>query len=101
MEDRRLLTATSNAGKLEEFRALLPAIRELSTLEDVLVSLADQTGRTFIGNTVLKAVSADAAARESGLPVLGDDSGLQVDALGGRLGVRPARYAERKTDSGN
>lgn len=98
MEDRRLLIVTSNAGKLEECRGPLPAIRELSTLEDVLVSLPDQTGRTFIGNTVLK---ADAAARESGLRVLGDDSGLQVDALGGRLGVRPARYAERKTDSGN
>ena len=95
MIDRRLLIATSNAGKLEEFRALLPPELELLSLADVDVDLPEETGETFTENAILKAVSA---AQASGLPTLADDSGLEVDALGGRPGVRSARFAGQPTD---
>jgi XTP/dITP diphosphohydrolase len=89
---RKLLLATTNRGKLREYQALLKGIPfKLVTLTDerINVSVAE-TGGTYEANARLKAV---ALARESGLLTLADDSGLEVDALGGEPGVRSARYA--------
>lgn len=88
----RLLVATHNPGKLREYRRLLAG------LPPALVSPADlgldldvaETGATFASNAALK---AHAFARASGLPALADDSGIEVDALGGFPGVRSARWA--------
>ena len=83
---------TSNPGKLEELRALLRDVPfELISLAEAGVRQdVEETGSTFEENATLK---AETYCRLSGLPVLADDSGLQVDALGGEPGVRSARYA--------
>ena len=87
----KLLVATGNRGKLDEFRELLAGLGlELLTLGDIGLSPPDETGETFAENAEQKATSA---ARQSDLWTLADDSGLCVAALGGRPGVRSARYA--------
>jgi XTP/dITP diphosphohydrolase len=97
----RLLVATRSAHKLAELRQLLALPRaELVTLDDVGIDEdVEETGSTFEANARLK---ARFAARASGLPSLADDSGIEVDALGGRPGVRTRRYAgEDATDAQN
>jgi len=89
---RRLVVATRSPHKLRELRELL-ALRnaELVSLDDVgVVGEPDEVGETFEANARLK---ARFYARASQLPTLADDSGLEVDALGGRPGVRTRRYA--------
>jgi XTP/dITP diphosphohydrolase len=88
----RLLIATHNTGKLEEFRALL-APRGVSCLSnaDFGLSEPEETEETFLGNARLKARAAVAA---TGLPALADDSGIEVDGLDGAPGVRTADWAE-------
>lgn len=88
----RLLIATTNPGKVREYRALLDGLNvELVGLQDVGISTdVEETGATYEANAVLK---ARAYAEMSGLPTLADDSGLEVDALNGRPGVHSARYA--------
>ncbi|MFD0739188.1 RdgB/HAM1 family non-canonical purine NTP pyrophosphatase [Lysobacter koreensis] len=87
----KLVIASSNAGKLAEFRDLLGGSGiEFVTQGELGVSDADETGATFVENALLKARHA---ARCTGLPALGDDSGLCVDALGGAPGLYSARYA--------
>lgn len=89
----QLLVATRNRGKLQELRELLqlgPDV-ELISLEDVPpVPKVVEDGATFEANARKKACET---ALASGLPVLADDSGLEVDALGGAPGVYSARYA--------
>ena len=86
----RLLLASRNRGKLREMRRLLPGFT-LETLDQhPEVPEVEETGNSFEENAALKAV---AAARASGLWSLGEDSGLEVDALGGAPGVHSARYA--------
>jgi XTP/dITP diphosphohydrolase len=85
-----LLLATDNPGKLAEVRALLPDDVEIRSLRDVGLDPPEETGSTFAENASLKAV---AAAQATGLLTLADDSGLNVVALGGRPGVRSARFA--------
>ena len=90
----RLLLATANQGKLRELRTILDG------LPVELVGLAgaglgeppevEETGDTFLENALLK---GRAYAAWSGLAAVADDSGLEVDALGGAPGVRSARYA--------
>ena len=97
----RILVATRSRHKLGELRALLrPARATLVSLDDVgIAEEADETGATFAANAALK---ARFYARLSGLPTLADDSGLEVDALGGGPGVRTRRYAgEDATDEQN
>jgi XTP/dITP diphosphohydrolase len=86
----KLVLASNNRGKLAELRELL-ADRdiELVAQADLGIDDADETGLTFVENALLK---ARRAARISGLPALGDDSGLCVDALGGAPGLYSARY---------
>jgi XTP/dITP diphosphohydrolase len=90
--NRKLLLATNNKGKVQEFKSLLNNIHfELVTLSDVGIStVVEESGATMEENARLKATRY---ASESGLLTLADDSGLEVDALGGEPGVRSARYA--------
>jgi XTP/dITP diphosphohydrolase len=95
----KLLIATRNTGKLRELVNLLGDVPfELVSLNDVGIDdEVEETGETFEENAALK---AETYARLSGLPTLADDSGLEVDALGGEPGVRSARYAgENASDS--
>lgn len=87
----RLVVATGNPGKLEEIRGILAEL-DVTVIAQVELGIdpAEETGSTFVENALIKA--RHAAAR-SGLPAIADDSGLVVDALGGRPGVRSARYA--------
>lgn len=96
----RLVLATGNAGKLRELRAMLaPSGVEVLPLSDFTGSAAEETGSTFVENAALK---ARFAARAAGLPAIADDSGLEVDALGGAPGIRSARYAgEAAGDAAN
>ncbi len=93
----KLVIASSNAGKLAELAALLGGSGiELLTQRALDIDDAEETGNTFIENALLKARKA---ARESGLPALGDDSGLCVDALNGAPGLYSARYAGAHGDA--
>jgi len=93
-----LVLATKNPAKIREFRALfwdLPRLRvkaldELGKMPDVI-----EDGKTFEENAIKKAREI---AKATGTLVLADDSGLEVDALGGRPGVHSARYAGRHGD---
>ncbi len=89
---KRLLLATTNQGKVREYRRLFADLPlELVTLSDLgITTEVVEDAPTFAENARLKAV---ALAAESGLPALADDSGLEVDALGGEPGTRSARYA--------
>lgn len=90
-----LLIATGNAGKFAEFSALLaPFGTRVLSLKDFGLEEPEETEITFVGNARLK---ARAASRASGLPTLGDDSGLVVDALGGLPGLYTADWAERRS----
>jgi len=88
----KLLVATHNPGKVREYRELLAGLPvELTWPGELGLELAvEESGETFRENAVLKAT---AYAQASGLLTLADDSGLEVDALGGAPGVRSARYA--------
>jgi XTP/dITP diphosphohydrolase len=83
--------ASSNAGKLKEMREILaPSGIELVAQTELGIADAEETASTFVENALLKARHA---ARLCGLPALGDDSGVCVDALGGAPGLYSARYA--------
>jgi len=88
----KLLVATNNPGKVREYRALLkglPLTLTYPAQEGIDIEV-EETGSTFAQNAHLKAT---AYARTSGLLTLADDSGLEVDALGGEPGTRSARFA--------
>ena len=93
MSDRpRLVIASGNAGKLREYRDLLAdADVELIAFDTDI----DETGDTYQENAALK---AEAALAKSGLPSLGDDSGVELEALGGFPGIRSARLGPTQKD---
>lgn len=96
-----IVLGTRNAGKLRELAALLePLGIQARSLDDVANSVeVEETGDSFAANAALKAVGQ---ARVVGLPVLGEDSGLAVDALGGAPGIYSARFSgPHATDSAN
>jgi XTP/dITP diphosphohydrolase len=95
-----LVLASGNPGKLRELAALLAPLQLQLIAQGALgIESVPETGTTFLANAVLKA--RHAAAR-SGLAALADDSGLEVDALGGRPGVWSARFAgEGASDAAN
>lgn len=100
--ERTLVLATNNRGKLDELRSLLldlpVRVRAIGELTPELPPVTED-GRTFAENAVKK---ARAAALATGMLALADDSGLEVDALDGRPGVRSARFAaEHATDGEN
>lgn len=86
-----LVVATTNTGKLKEIQALLDgAPVRLYTLADFPpIDEPEETGATFADNAALK---AEAYATRLGLPVVAEDSGLEIDALGGEPGIHSARY---------
>lgn len=95
----KLLIATHNRGKLTEYQEIYGDLDvQLLTLDDVgITEDVEETGATFLENAELK---AQAYATTSGLLTLADDSGLEVDALGGEPGVYSKRYAgEGKSDA--
>jgi XTP/dITP diphosphohydrolase len=88
---RDLVIATANPGKLREFQALLAGLPFAAVAQGVLgVTAPEETGTTFAENALLKARHAAAV---SGAAAIADDSGLEVDALGGAPGIYSARYA--------
>ncbi|MBV9227848.1 MAG: XTP/dITP diphosphatase [Chloroflexi bacterium] len=93
---RALLLATTNRHKLEEFHAIFADLPfNLLSLHDIRLGMdVEETGTTFRENAELK---ARAYARASGLLSLTDDSGLEIDALGGAPGVYSARFAGEGT----
>jgi len=97
-----LVVATGNRGKLEELRALLVALPvQVLGVSEVLAAppLVIEDGATFAENAIKK---ARAVARATMMLTVADDSGLEVDVLGGRPGVRSARFAhDRATDAEN
>jgi XTP/dITP diphosphohydrolase len=87
----RIVLASANAGKLRELEALLAPLALALIPQGALgIDSPPETGTTFLANALLKARHA---ARHAQLPALADDSGLEVDALGGRPGVWSARFA--------
>ena len=96
-EGPRLVVATHNRGKAVEIGEMLaPWAVEVVSAADLGLTAPDETGATFEENADIKAL---AAARASGLPALGDDSGLSVHALGGRPGVYTADWEGPSRDS--
>ena len=91
---RRVVVATSNAGKVREIEEALGGLGwEVQGLSGL--PLPEETGSTYAENAALKAC---AAAMMTGLPALADDSGLEVAALGGEPGVYSARFGGRSSD---
>ncbi len=88
----RLLVATHNKGKLEEIAALLERFGiTCVSAGDLGLPEPEETENTFVGNARIK---AHAAAKATGLPALADDSGIEVEGLGGAPGVYTADWAE-------
>jgi XTP/dITP diphosphohydrolase len=87
----RLLLATNNAGKRAEFDILLDGCGwEVVTPNDLSIDIEiDETGETYEANAKMKALHG---AEESGLVTLADDSGIEIEAMGGEPGVRSARF---------
>ena len=100
-----LLLATRNANKTREFRELLGKdfdVYDLSFFDEM--AIPKESGRTFEENAILKAVAAsqDRRVQDRHLLIVADDSGLEVDALGGAPGIFSARYAgEHASDKEN
>ena len=92
----KIVLASGNAGKLVEMREILGDNFELVAQGDLGIADVEETASTFVENAILKARNA---ARASGLPALGDDSGLCVDALDGAPGLYSARYAGAHGDA--
>ncbi len=98
---QKIVIATRNKGKIKEMQAMLDDLgveiissEEISGLPEI-----QETGETFLENAIKKAVET---AKYSGLMAIADDSGLEVDALGGRPGVYSSRYAgEQASDRDN
>jgi XTP/dITP diphosphohydrolase len=99
---RALVVATTSRGKFKELASLLAGLPvEVRAIGDVLQALPRvvEDGATFAANAIKK---AQAAADATGMMALADDSGLEVDALDGRPGLRSARFAhDRATDAEN
>ena len=97
---KRIVLASGNAGKIREIADIFAANNiEIVAQSEFGIESPEETGSTFVENALLKARHA---AEHSKLPAMADDSGIAVDALDGRPGVRSARYAgEDATDEEN
>lgn len=99
MSNKRLVVATKNKGKLKEIREILSGFEIIGTDELNVVCDTVEDGVSFLENAHKKAYEL---MQLTGGPVLADDSGLEVDALGGQPGVFSARFAgEHATDGEN
>ena len=98
LQEKTLLLASHNSGKVAELAEMLrPFGVECVSAGDMQLGKPEETGKTFLENAVIK---AQAAARESKRIALGDDSGLEVDALDGAPGIFSARWAGANKDFG-
>ncbi|MEH7375630.1 MULTISPECIES: XTP/dITP diphosphatase [Bacillaceae] len=98
---KEVIIATKNPGKAREFEHIFASrgIEVRTLLDFPEIPDVDETGSTFEENAILK---AEAVSQALGKMVIGDDSGLMVDALEGRPGIYSARYAgEQKNDQNN
>jgi len=91
----KIVFATNNAHKIEEVRAMIPQLEILSLKDIGCTDDIAETENTFQGNAALK---ADFITKKYGFDCFSDDSGLEVDALGGKPGVYSARYAGEPTN---
>ncbi len=90
-KSNRVVLASGNAGKLREIAQLLEGLNlEILPQSEFDVPEIEETGLTFVDNAILKARNA---AHHTGLPAIGDDSGIAVDVLRGRPGIYSARFA--------
>ena len=90
-QDRIVVLASGNAGKLRELAGILaPLGLQLRSQAEFAVPEVEQTGHSFVDNAIMK---ARAAAQYSGHPAIADDSGLAVDFLNGAPGIHSARYS--------
>ena len=92
----KLVLATRNAHKVREFGRLLPGL-ELDPLPEDVVT-PPESGTTYAENALIK---ARAAAEATGRAAIADDSGVEAEALGGRPGVRSARFAGADASDGD
>ena len=86
----KIVVASTNAGKIKEISAILADYEIVKATDVGFVDDIEETGTTFMENALLKARTV---CRATGLPALGDDSGLCVDALNGAPGIYSARYS--------
>jgi XTP/dITP diphosphohydrolase len=94
--EEKLVLASHNKGKIAEFRVMLePLGIGLISSGELGVEEPEETGDTFAANAKLK---ADATAQAAGLPALADDSGIEIEALGGAPGIYSARWAGGSRD---
>ena len=87
---KKIILATGNPGKVRELSAMLNGHYGVVSQKEMLVQEVPETGSSFIENALIKARNA---ASQTGLPAIADDSGLEVDALGGEPGIYSARDA--------
>ena len=90
MRKTKVVVATSNSGKLVEMRGILSDYEIVGATEVGFHDDVEETGKTFVENALLKARTV---CHATGLPAIGDDSGLCVDALNGAPGIYSARYS--------
>jgi XTP/dITP diphosphohydrolase len=94
---RRVVLATGNPGKLREMRAILAGHGlEVVAQSEFGIRPPVEDGDSYVANALIKARNA---ASVTGLPAIADDSGLEVDALGGRPGIHAARYSGPEVDA--
>ena len=89
----KILVGTNNSGKLEEIRGLLPKRLEIYSTSDFKIKSPVENGKTFKENSLIK---ARYFSKKSKMICLSDDSGLEIDALGGDPGIYSARWGGKK-----
>ena len=95
----KIAIATKNSGKLKEFQQLAKNTNfELIPIPESISELPPETGKTFYENALIKAKFISNTLE---IPAIGDDSGLEVDALNGGPGIYSARYSESGEDKDN
>lgn len=100
MENKKIVLATNNLGKAKEFKEILqPLGFEVLLQKDFAIPEAQENGKSFLENALIKARNASLFAK---MPALADDSGICVDALGGQPGIYSARFSgEHGNDQAN
>lgn len=92
----KFVVATGNEGKLKEFRHILKDIAEVISAKELgIVDFPPEDGDTYEANALIK---THFVSQTANLPAIADDSGLEVDALGGEPGIYSARYGNKNSD---
>ena len=92
---KKLLVGTNNSGKLKEIRVLLPKSLEIYSISDFKIKSPIESGKTFKENSLIK---AKYFSKKTKMICLSDDSGLEIDALGGDPGIYSARWGGKNGD---